>query len=315
MALKHAEAQSFLTECHNDEVAVVQREGVPTRIDTMADGRVFVYVPQDGHGNTNRFAFDAQGHRIDLSARYKAQVGELLGQISALLPQVRAGGRDGQQAIETLTPILEKCQSGGITEHTPSYDGGILFDTPFGKMAGAKIGPACGKELTRERADTARMAWQVRLQALADRATTAAQELQDAPQNANPTEQVSRAAAAQGGLVECRERAHALSAAEGADRKFKTRTSWGKQNVDEMAKSCAKALPEAERVLARAETRKKLTEFITTCQGDEREVGERNGMPTRIEPKGTGRIFIYGKKRIAFDAAGHRIEEKLLQDK
>ncbi len=315
LALKHAEAQSFLSECHNDEIAVVQREGVPTRIDVMADGRIFVYVPQDGHGNTSRFAFDAEGHRLDLSVRYKAQVEALLTQINALLPQVRGGGRDAQQAIDTLAPILEKCQSGAVTEHAAGFEGGLVFDTPFGKLTGPKLSRACGSELTHARGQTARLTWQVRLQALADRATAAAQELQDAPQAQNPVEQASRAAAALGGLVECRERARALAHAEGADRGFKTHTLWGKQNIDEMTKSCAHALPEAERVLARAETHKKLAEFINTCQGDEREVLERNGLPSHIEPKGTGRVFVYGKKRIAFDANGHRTEEKLLQDK
>ena len=314
-ALKHAEAQAFLSDCHNDEIAVVQREGVPSHIDTITGGRVFVYAPQDGHGTTSRFAFDAQGHRLDLSVRYKAQVEELVGQINALLPQAHAGGRDAQQAIAALTPILEKCQTGTVTEHAPGFESAMLFETPFGRLNGTKLSRACDHELTHERDQTTRLAWQVRLQSLADRATAAEQELRDTPQAVDPNEQVSHAAAAQGGMLECRERAHALAHAEGADRAYKTQTPWGKQTVDDMAKSCAKMMPEAERVLARAEARKKLADFVGTCQGDERDVVERNGMPTHIEPKGPGRVFIYGKKRIAFDASGHRTDEKQLQDK
>jgi hypothetical protein len=66
VAFKQAQAQAvradFRSTCHNDEVAVVDREGVPPKVETIGSGRVFVYGPH------KRIAFDAAGQRTEESA-------------------------------------------------------------------------------------------------------------------------------------------------------------------------------------------------------------------------------------------------------
>ncbi|HET6345844.1 MAG TPA: hypothetical protein VFH51_12985, partial [Myxococcota bacterium] len=50
--------EQFLTTCHADEVTVVEREGLPVKVEALPRGRVFVYAGK-------RVAFDAGGHRTD----------------------------------------------------------------------------------------------------------------------------------------------------------------------------------------------------------------------------------------------------------
>jgi hypothetical protein len=57
-----AVAASFRATCHNDEVAVFDREGAPAQIEPVGTGRVFVYGPD------RRIAFDAAGRRTEEAA-------------------------------------------------------------------------------------------------------------------------------------------------------------------------------------------------------------------------------------------------------
>ena len=59
--------EEFIATCSGDEVEVARREGVPTRVDGLPNGRVFVYVASrtaKKRGPERRFAFDASGKRI-----------------------------------------------------------------------------------------------------------------------------------------------------------------------------------------------------------------------------------------------------------
>jgi hypothetical protein len=50
--------EQFLATCHADAVSVVQREGLPQKVEPVGKGRVFVYAGK-------RIAFDASGHRTE----------------------------------------------------------------------------------------------------------------------------------------------------------------------------------------------------------------------------------------------------------
>ncbi len=56
--------EEFVAGCKGDEIEVARRRGVPARLESLGDGRVFVY--EGGRGQ--RFAFDADGKRLDEKA-------------------------------------------------------------------------------------------------------------------------------------------------------------------------------------------------------------------------------------------------------
>jgi hypothetical protein len=58
--------EEFIATCRGDEIEVARREGMPTRVDALANGRVFVYTSTRGSkkkGSERRFAFDSSGRR------------------------------------------------------------------------------------------------------------------------------------------------------------------------------------------------------------------------------------------------------------
>lgn len=60
------EIAKFVKRCKGMEVDVAWREGIPSKVITFGDKRVFVYEKtRDGKRFSKRYAFDAEGKRID----------------------------------------------------------------------------------------------------------------------------------------------------------------------------------------------------------------------------------------------------------
>lgn len=313
-ALKKSQAQSFLTSCHGDEVEVARREGVPTRIDVMPQGRVFVYTAGDGKSPTRRFGFAKDGKRVDFSVQWKAGVEAMVAGLQGPLAAAAGQGAAAQQGIDEVLPLLDACQNGSVTERHAGYDETVVFATPWGALRAPDLRKACGAEVQRLRGRQVALGWQTRVEALRDRVDAAAESLAGLDKASDPMQQADLAGAAVGGYTECGERAAALQKAQSADKAFKVDSkAFGRVGLAELARACQKAKPGAAARLQKAVNAVKLQEFIQSCKGDEAAVAQREGMPSKVEAVGSkGRVFAYGKKRFAFDAKGQRTEEKLL---
>ena len=312
-ALKKSQAQSFLVSCHGDEVEVARREGVPTRIEVMPQGRVFIYAPADGKGSSKRFGFGKDGRRVDFSVQWKAGVETMIAGLQAPLAVAAGQGTPAQQGIDQVLPLLDACQNGSVTERHAGYDETVVFPTPWGALRAPDLRKACGAEIQRLRGRQNSLAWQARAEALRDRVDAAAASLKELDKATDPMQQADLAGTAVGGYTECAERAVALQKAQNAEKGFKVESkAFGRVSLMELSRACQKAKPAADARLQKAVNAVKLQEFIQSCKGDEGAVAQREGMPSKVENVGKGRVFTYGKRRFAFDAKGQRTDEKLL---
>src|SRR5262249_10618703 len=109
----------------------------------------------------------------------------------------------------------------------------------------------------------------------------------------------------------------------GADAKAEVTSPFGNVTRKKLATECNTAVGKTQKELDVAIEGKKLEDFMASTKGDEKEVAKREGLPSRVEIKGAGRVFVYtakavkGKKpeekRIAFNAAGQRVTEDQLK--
>ena len=242
-ALASSQLQTFVASCHADEVEVVRREGMPSRIEVVPQGRLFVY-------SNKRFGFNKDGQRVDFSLQWKTVVQNVIDQLAALLPAARGNGKAAEDAITQLTPVLESCQNGSVIERHPGFDESAVFATPFGQVHAVELRKACTNEAGKLRTRQTALAWQVRAEALRDRSNDAAKQQGAAAEKTNPTDQVTLLGGALGGFTECAERAEALSHSSNADRKYKISGVLGNMSVAELGRACEK-----QRVATQKKTR------------------------------------------------------------
>jgi hypothetical protein len=207
----------------------------------------------------------------------------------------------------------------------PGFDAEAQFDTAIGKLYAVQISKECGTYRERLQHDVIPMQWRASLEKVRDRAAQAASQVSAGKAAATATERVQLLSTAMGGFRECHERADSLMNGAGSDPKLEVTSPFGMVTRKKLSTECSAALGKAQKDLDAAITDKRLEDFIATAKGDEKEVAKREGMPTRIDVKGAGRIFIYmsaakapkGKKadekRFAFNAAGQRVTEDALK--
>ncbi len=313
--------ERFVSTCRGDEVAVARREGIPSQVMPVDGGRVFVYE-QRGKPSQS-FGFDEKGMRVDFSARWREKVTSVADEVSRVLTTV-SGGKDGKtilKAVHDAMPVLEVCQEAlAHTEKNPGFDKTRKFTSPLGNLTATELRSACGKERGRLTARVPGLKWRVRFEEVGSRAQDAMEQLDKAKSASTAKSRVKMVSGALGGLKECSERAEVLPREAGADRRLAINSPFGQVTASGLQKACKKQVGAASQALDDALAAQKLEDFINNCKGDEAEVARREGMPTRVENKKGGRIFVYEppkkkrgeKKRFAFDKSGKRVEERTL---
>ena len=321
-SLSRVEAGKFLASCQGDEIDVVQREGSPNRIDTVPQGRIFVYDPKEAGALPRHYGFNAQGKRVDFWVAWRTSVQQLHDELQKALPATHADGHAGLTASDAVAPLLEACiELVDGSGHNPGFDITAQFDSAFGKLSANALGKACSKELQRIKGRLRQLEWQNRLEALRDRADAAATLLDKVSSANSPHTQADMLSEALGGFQECTERGDALTKQQAFDHKYKVQSSaFGRLGVTDLQKACKKAHGRADERLQLALAAARQEDFVASCHGDEAEVARREGIPPKIDPVGThGRIFIYGagakQHRFAFDADGKRVQEEALRAK
>lgn len=313
------ELEQFLTTLVNDEIEVAKREGVPQRIDQVEGGRVFVYEKIS-------YGFDTQGKRYDFRAAWKAKVEGVASEVTNAVAPVKAAANAEAQlaATEAAIPVLTKCESAlPSIEKKPGFDAEAQFDTPMGKLYAVQIQKSCAQQREKLQPTVVPLKWKAQLEKVRDRASEADVRAKSAKSLATAGERVTALSTAMGGFRECNERAESMATGAGADAKAEVESPFGKVTRKKLSSECSAALGRTQKELDVAIADKKLEDFVTAAQGDEKEVAKREGMPTRVESKGSGRVFVYevkatkGKKaetkRFPFNQAGQRVAEDALQ--
>ncbi|MBI5508340.1 MAG: hypothetical protein HY903_06265 [Deltaproteobacteria bacterium] len=322
-AVAAQELAQFVATCKADEVSVAEREGIPTRVEPVSGGRVFIYErPHKGKAaNTVTFGFDPSGKRVDFRVRWLDDLTTMVGELNRAVEATKAAvsGKDALKATQALLPVLSACRDNlDKTEKHPGYDADAVFTTALGKLTAAKLREVCATEKGARASTLGSLGWRVRLEELRDRVMEATAELGKAQTEADTKAKLARLATAIGGFTECVERATALPSEPGADKKIKVKIAKGEVDLAGIRSSCTKDLELARKLADRAGADQALAEFIAGCVGDEAEVARREGVPTRVEKRAAGRLFIYdarGKvkaRRFAFNNDGRRVDEKAI---
>lgn len=314
------ELQAFVRQLNNDAKAVALREGIPDDIKEVDGGQVFVYVGSDGSKRT--FGFDRSGQRVDFGARWRRSVQELASRVDTALAKVTRAkrGKAKLNATKRALEVLDDCHASLDNAQTqPGYLADAKFRTQLGNLDAVTLGERCSQRHAELTQSIPALEWRVRLEATSARAKQAKKQLAAAATVDAPKKRVELVGAALGGFTECLERTEALQTAPGADPSLRIVTPFGSLNLAPLSKACEVHKLKAEKRLDKALELEALQSFLQTCQGDEKSVAKRYGKPDEVENVGDGRIFIYIRKgdlsdrRIAFDAAGDRIAEKLLR--
>lgn len=324
-AITQKERDDFAKTVIGDEQDVVKREGIPTRIENFAGGRIFIYESQGPKGSKElrRFGFDRSGKRVDYWVEWRNQVVGVVSELVRVMGLYNKAPSAGAKlaAVDAAQPVLEVCHEIlKAGKKSPGYDAKAFFRTPLGKLTVDKLIDACAAEKDRMVAEINTLKWRERVEALRDRIDESQQQLDEAKKLTKPDEQLSLLSKALGGLQECIERAAALPKEPGQDTKFKVNSSQGRIDIYGIQKACAAMKTETEKAVDGALEAQALLKFIASCRGDEIEVARREGMPQQVEQLTGGRIFVYISKsarkkevrRVAFDPTGKRVSEKLL---
>jgi hypothetical protein len=217
-----------------------------------------------------------------------------------------------------LVKLLETLES---AEKSPGYDATAVFNTALGKRPAAKLKRACSAEHAKRAKGLVGIEWRVRLESLRDRVDEAQADVGQAAAAKEIGKKLKLIGSAIGGYTECTERIDPLGKEPGADKNLKVKSAHGDLNLRGFAKVCSKQLDQAKKALDQAMKQKEHEAFLETCRADEKAVAKRQGMPSRIEEVGSGRVFVYESKsrrktkskRFAFSADGRRVDEKTLR--
>jgi len=316
-ATKKRELEQFADNCEGDEKTTVMREGLPSRVQKYSDGRVFFY---DGK-RSRKFGFDAKGVRTDFWAKWRDLIAQLVGELTRINEAVNEAKTASARikAIEEAKPVLDVCGEIVTTsEKGAGYDPRAKFKTPFGTLTAPQITDTCAKAQTKLQASLEGLRWVAQVEDLRDRLHEAKKELADAGKM-KPGPRAELLGGVVGSMEECQEQAAALPNMSGAQRSFKLTTDLGRLSLSGFRSVCRKLGDQAKKEADKAIAEKKLEEFLATCKGDEKAVAKREGLPTRVEDLGKGRVFVYEKgkrrkaKRFAFDGDGKRVDERVLK--
>ncbi len=326
IAVKERETEDFAATRRGDEVDVIKREGIPTRIETFSGGSIFLYEVK-GRGRskkTKRFGFNKQGKRIDYWVEWRNQIVGVVSELTRVYKHFTEA-RNSEEMLKAAGKaklVLDVCQEAlSAGQKSPGYDPKASFVTPLGKLNASKLIQACGKEVKRLRGQNASLRWKSRVEKLRDRLDSANKELAEADRVKSPEERIKIVSGIVGSLEECVDRADSLPKDKAAQKRYKVASYAGKMDVIGLKKTCEALKVSALKVVAAALEQKRLNKFLRGCKGDESSVAKRDGVPSKIENFADGRVFIYsapkGKKakRIAFDAKGKRVSESVLSQK
>lgn len=327
-AERAVEIEKFAATCKADEIAVARREGIPSRIVAVAGGRIFFYDAGPGRPKAaaKEIGFDGQGKAYDFKAAWRDGMAKLAKEITDAVKPTRAAASGDAMltATNNALPVLERCdrELEGTEKH-PGFQAQVDFETPLGRHTAVEMQFVCKKERRNLEERLPLVRWQIQLETVRDRAQLSFEQLSKARSAPTAKERVELASAALGGLKECHERGGSITTMPGADAKLEVQSPFGRVTRAVLVDKCAAKQKEAEKQLAQHQAEKALEDFITACKADEREVAKREGMPTRVETLGTGRVFVYAppklgkakmpERRFAFDAKGARTTEDALR--
>jgi hypothetical protein len=323
LATKEVELAGFLATCSGDEVAVARREGIPSRVENVPGGRIFMYDKTGRKGVARSFGFDTTGKRVDFRRRWLNQVGTVVSEVNRAMQAILRAptGSEALKATEAALPVLNRCVDAlADSDKAPGYNGSAVFTTSLGKVPALRLGELCAAERVRRAGSIVGIEWRIRLELLRDRVGEAQTELERGRAARNTATRIERLGAGIGGFEECLERAESLEKADGSNAKLEVSTAGGPKNLRALAQSCETLLKTARKELDNALADKANAKFVSSCRGDEAEVARRRGIPTRIEKRVGGRVFVYetikGRKkkvkRFAFNNEGKRVDEKTL---
>jgi hypothetical protein len=298
---------------------------MPTRIQDVEGGRIFIYETRAKGRKPmiHSYGFDRRGKRVDFRLRWLNEVGAVVSDINKAMQAIARApnGSEALRATEAALPVLSRCVDDlNAGDKRPGYDATAVFTTSLGKVPAGRLAQLCSAERVRRSQSMVGLRWQIRLEALRDRVAEAQAAFEQGKAARDPAKKTKRISTAVVGYTECTERYEALATAEGANKSLKVKTAFGDLTLRGLARACQNQLKLAQKDLERATADEALDDFIKTCRGDEIEVVRRRGIPTRVEKRTGGRIFVYepaGRKkakakRFAFDKRGKRIDEKIL---
>lgn len=321
-AVKQRDAEGFAKDATGDEKNVIQREGVPSRIETFAGGRIFIYERFNKRGTKalKRYGFDDQGRQVDYWVTWRNEVVGVVSEISRVLGRVDEADTATAmfEAVEAAMPVLDICKEALTTSLSkPGYDPKAFFTTPLGKLTAEKLIGACAQERERMVGDIKTIRWHSRAEALRNRIEEVQGLLTEATTMRDPGARIKAISSAAGGLAECVERAGSLPEEPGANPDYKMDTVYGELTIADIKNACATMLEDAKDSTKTAQRDMAISKFVANCRGDEVEVAWREGIPDKVITFGPNRVFVYElpegskatTKRYAFDAAGKRISE------
>ncbi|MBN1959875.1 MAG: hypothetical protein JW841_02920 [Deltaproteobacteria bacterium] len=321
-AIKNQSIESFVKNCKADEIAIVQREGVPTQVIPVDGGRIFVYSKK---GTSKKsFSFNAAGKSVNFGETWQQHVISVANEVARVFNNVMkaADGVSGLAASKEAITVLDICNEALTgTERHPGYKAKEKFATVLGKVTAVKLRSACEKHRLEIASTIPKLTWLAEVEHIRDRAVEAYMQVEEASSNPDPNKRVSASGAALGSYRECVERAEAMAKAPDADKKATVNGPFGPVTVLGLANACKDEIANAKATLDAAIAAQKFAHFLESCKSDESAVAQREGMPSRIESLGTGRVFIYlpankkeKAKRFAFNANGARVDEAALRE-
>lgn len=315
------EIAGFLSTVTGEEATLAREKGIPTKIETVPGGRVFYYP--DGPNTFKKYGFDESGRAVDFEARWQKTFETVARNVTAALTALKAARTGAELKTATDAAILELERCASTLDNAKTKAGAnpkMKQSSPLGTLGFEQMHDACVKHGQQLRRRMLAIDWQISLEAIADRAAGAQTTItQNRASRASGMERVELIGRALGSLEECVEQAERLAAKPGATESLRIRNSvFGRIARKDLIGACEKS--KAEGLVALGEARKtlKLEEFIAQAKNDEKNVARREGLPTRIETVGQGRVFIYvtnkdRAKRIAFDRDGRRVSEAALR--
>lgn len=325
-AVKQREAEGFAKDTKGDERDVIAREGVPTRIETFAGGRIFVYeeLGQRGAKEAKRIGFDAQGARVDYTTRWRTQLDAPLKDVDLRLGALK----DAQTAAERVTALqaaqqaLDACVEmvRGSNEH-PGYDAKAVFTTALGKLTPERLAKACERRKAALEKRAPALVWRASFEALRDNINRLRQRTRSLENIKDPTERIAEITHIAQDLQSCLEGVTALESQPNAEKDYELESAFGVITLGGATSACELMFDQVVEAGEKAAMDREIAEFVKGCKGDEIAVAWREGIPSKIVTFGDKRAFVYEKertrfktvsKRYAFDADGKRISETAL---
>ncbi len=149
-AEKDLKKEEFLKKVKGDEVALIQRNGVPIKVVDLEQGRVFYYSAEGkSRAKFRQFGFDKKGRRLDFSTAWRKNVQSDLAPIDSAVSRAHnaATAIERLEAAGQCKKLLKNCvELFSEATNGPGARLDATFETFWGELTVDSIGAACTKE-------------------------------------------------------------------------------------------------------------------------------------------------------------------------